>query len=107
MALSAVVGLRHQPDARTHLAPVAELPPEQFEREARRAHFANPLQARQVIASLARGCRQAGLAGLLACREVLLPPRQPFALAQQPLTQLGGQWRAVMTPHLVAGEAAG
>src|SRR5258707_9034041 len=41
MALAAVVGLRHQPDARTGLAPVAELSPEQFEREARRAYFAN------------------------------------------------------------------
>src|SRR5713101_151578 len=107
MALSAVVGLRHQPDARTHLAPVAELPPEQFEREARRAYFANPLQAGQVIASLARGCRQARLPRLLQRRELLLGQRQPFALAQQPLTQLGGQWRAVMTPHLVAGEPAG
>ena len=34
LALAAVVGLRHQPDARTDLAPVVELPPEQLEREA-------------------------------------------------------------------------
>jgi len=38
---------------------------------------------------------------------LLLRQREPFALAQQALTQLGRQPRAVMTPHLVAGEAAG
>src|SRR5260370_16772219 len=85
MALAAVVGLRHQPDTRTDLAPVAELAPEQLERQARRAYFANALQARQVIASLARGYRHARLPRLLERRELLGGQRQPFALAQQPL----------------------
>src|ERR1700686_4851784 len=107
MAFAAVVGLRHQPDARPPLAPVAELPPEQLQREARRAYFANPLQARQVIASLARGCRHARLARLLECGELLLRQCQPFTFAQQPLPQLGRQRRAVMTRELVTGEPAG
>src|SRR5258708_27182552 len=107
MTFATVPGLGHQPDTRPHLAPVAELPPEQLEREARRAHLANPLQARQVIASLARGSRQARLPRLLECRELLLGQCQPFALAQQPLPHLGRQWRAVMRAHVVTGEAAG
>src|SRR5258708_97483 len=107
MALAAVVGLRHQPDTRTDLAPVAELPPEQFERQARRAYFANALQARQVIASLARGCRHTRLPRLLERRELLLRQRQPFALAQQSLPQFGRQRRTVMALHLVTGEPAG
>ena len=81
MSLAAVVGLRHQPDTRAHLASVVELPPEQLQRQARRAYFANPLQARQVITSLARGRRYAGLPRLLKRRELLPDQRQPFTLA--------------------------
>jgi hypothetical protein len=56
--------------------------PEQLERQARRAYFANALQARQVIASLARGCGHARLPRLLERRELLLGQRQPFTFAQ-------------------------
>src|SRR6202795_5288664 len=107
MALAAVVGLRHQPDARPHLAPGAELPPEHLQREARRTHLADALQARQVLAALARGRRHARLARLLQRGELLLRQCQPLALAQQPFTQLGRQRRAVVALHLVTGEPAG
>ena len=62
MALAAVVGLWHQPNACTNLAPVAEVPPEQLEREARRAHFTNPSKRARSSLRLRAG------AGTLACR---------------------------------------
>jgi hypothetical protein len=82
MALAAVVGLRHQSDAGAHLTAVAELPPEQLEGEARRTHFANPLQTCEGIASFACRRRHARLTRLLQCCELLLRERQSFALAQ-------------------------
>ncbi|SAL07833.1 hypothetical protein AWB78_08734 [Caballeronia calidae] len=54
---------------------------------------------------MTRRSGQARLARLLERRELLLRQREPFAFAQQTLTQLGRQRRAIMTPDFVAGEA--
>jgi hypothetical protein len=84
LALATVVGLRHQSDARTYLTPVAELPSEQLEREARPAYWPDSLQPLELIDSLARGRRQTRLPRLLKYRELLLDERQSLTLAQQP-----------------------
>src|SRR5258705_7563192 len=46
LAFATVVGLRHQPDARTDFAAVVEVPPEHLQGQARSAYFSNSLQTR-------------------------------------------------------------